>query len=278
MDVDDEDDYDTKTLDRDDHEHFASDDDAEHLDSPKTNSPRFMVDRPPRPMPEKAKIRTRNYPEYDNYYYDIRRVNDMKNKLPVLLRKTQASTVEPPRTRPVQDFTHHRADLPEAPTRSTATTETTIFIKPTDVAPVTNSPSVWNSTELSLAEKSRLSTLKKSQRKDEVKNVSLTSKPPALLQVTRWLQTLVMAEPAQHVRSRAREVLDDSPERLARAKKLMRQKLFAGTRSVHDITDNWDEMVCDYIDISLLDGSTLIYPNIELLCLSLIIYISLSSI
>ncbi|XP_069364899.1 uncharacterized protein [Maniola hyperantus] len=257
MNVHDEDDDDLRTLERDDTKHFVRDDDAEYPDNPKANPRRFMVERPPRPFPAKTKMRNKNYPEYDDDYYDMKRVNDMKNKLPDLLRKTLASSAETPTTRPVQDFpAPSLADLPGTPTRSTTTTETTVFTKTTDVATAPSSKNVSNSTDLSLAEKSRLSILKKSQRKDELKNVSLTSKPPVLLQVTKRMHTLVMVEPPQDVRLRAREVVDDSPERIARAKKLMRRKLLAGARSVHDIAEHWDDVVCDYIEVALLDDST----------------------
>lgn len=53
---------------------------------------------------------------------------------------------------------------------------------------------------------------------------------------------------------RAKLVSNDSPERLDRVKRLMRQKLVSDAKNMKDLTDNWDEMVCDYIDTNLLDA------------------------
>lgn len=111
-----------------------------------------------------------------------------------------------------------------------------------------------NASKLSLAEKSRLSILK-SQKKDSVKNGTWTTKPPVLMHVTQKMQTMVVVEPNDKVQLRAREVFEDSPERVVKAKKLMRHKLVSGARSIQELTDNWDEMICDYIDVSLLDNS-----------------------
>lgn len=110
---------------------------------------------------------------------------------------------------------------------------------------------ISNGSNMSLAEKSRLSILK-SQKKDSVRNT--TTKPPVLMQVTQKMQTMVVVEPNDKVQLRAREVFEDSPDRVANAKKLMRHKLVSGARSIQELTDNWDEMICDYIDVSLLDN------------------------
>lgn len=53
---------------------------------------------------------------------------------------------------------------------------------------------------------------------------------------------------------RAHELSEDSPDRIDRVKKLMRHKLVAEARSIHDLTDKWDDLVCDYIDVSMLDS------------------------
>lgn len=184
-----------------------------------------------------------------------------------------ASTTETPRTRSVHPLTSRRADPPtsEGAPSSPATTPPTEHIvsrtASTAMTPVnlTTGGEVASTAEASLAEKSRLSILRKAQRKDEVRNATWTTKPPVLMQVTRRMRTMVMVEPADE--SHAREVSQDSPERLERAKHLMRRKLVAGARNVHELTDNWDELVCDYIDVSLLDGAA--RPAVTLQCLFL---------
>lgn len=110
---------------------------------------------------------------------------------------------------------------------------------------------------LSFAEKSRLSILKKAQRKESSRNETSTRKPPVLLQVTNKMQTVVMVEPptAMEPWARAREVSGDTPERLDKVKRLMRHKLVANAKSIQDLTENWDDMICDYVDVSLLDSA-----------------------
>ena len=134
--------------------------------------------------------------------------------------------------------------------RRTTTTLTTPLVTSTTVTTTTS-----NATALSLAEKSRLSILKKDARKKGQHVDASTAKPPVLLQVTQYVPTVVMVEPPSSVHPylRVRELSDDSPARLERVKKLMRHKLVADAKSIHDLTSNWDEMVCDYIDTALLD-------------------------
>ncbi|CAH2035802.1 unnamed protein product, partial [Iphiclides podalirius] len=118
-----------------------------------------------------------------------------------------------------------------------------------------------SSSELSLAEKSRLSILKKAMLKESLLDKSSTVKPPVLMQVSQQMNTVVMVEPSKpnvnmQLMGNLGRSLFDSPARLARAKRLMRRKLVAGARSIQDLTDKWDEMICDYIDVSQLDSST----------------------
>ncbi|CAG4978076.1 unnamed protein product [Colias eurytheme] len=147
-------------------------------------------------------------------------------------------------------------------TTTKPTTETRVTSKATTMPPRTTTTTTLkpkvvssNSSELSLAEKSRLSILKKVQRKESLNSGSVTTKPPVLMQVTERMQTVVMVEPPGSLvqRLRARELSDDSPERVARAKRLMRHKLLSSAKSIHDLTDNWDDTVCEYIDVSLLN-------------------------
>ncbi|CAH2103492.1 unnamed protein product [Euphydryas editha] len=203
-----------------------------------------------------------NNQEYDEYY-DMKRVHNLKNKLPLLFRQTKASTTmtESPEMRHFQDLIYRRANIPEKVPSSTSTTPTgsttlsTLVFAVTRTSTITEASTLKSSAELSLAEKSRQSILKKAQRKESLKNVTWTTKPPVLMHVTKKMHTLVMVEPQKHEPEfRARAVFDDSPERLARAKRLMRRKLVSGARSIQELIDNWDEMVCDYIDVSLLDN------------------------
>lgn len=115
-----------------------------------------------------------------------------------------------------------------------------------------------SSSVMSLAEKSRLSILKKALLKESLMDKS-TVKPPVLLQVSQQMNTMVMVEPSKPVNMQLVGNLGrsftDSPERLARVKRLMRRKLVAGARSIQELTDKWDEMICDYVDVSQLDGA-----------------------
>lgn len=84
----------------------------------------------------------------------------------------------------------------------------------------------------------------------------LSQKPPVLLQVTNKMLTVVVVEPPTSAVPwmRASILVHDTPERLERAKMLMRNKLVARARNIQELTDNWDEVICDYIDTSLLDS------------------------
>lgn len=141
-------------------------------------------------------------------------------------------------------------------TTSTATTSTTTTAASTTTTKSEEIP-IEDIKALSLAEKSRLSILKKAQRKESSRNETTTKKPPVLLQVTNKMQTVIMVEPPTSMEPwvRAREVAEDTPERLDMVKRLMRHKLVANAKSMQDLTENWDEMVCDYVDLSLLDSA-----------------------
>ncbi|XP_038216579.1 uncharacterized protein LOC119835682 [Zerene cesonia] len=215
----------------------------------------------------------KSYADYDEYY-DMKRVLNIKNKLPSLLRRTKARYSTTQRTPQVEEW-FRRANIPDenkydtkvssttstAVTTTKSTTKTKVTPKVTTKSPQTTKtttlkPNVVssNSSELSLAEKSRLSILKKVQRKESLKSGSGTTKPPVLMQVTERMQTVVMVEPPGSLveRLRARELSNDSPGRVAKAKRLMRHKLLSNAKSIHDLTDNWDDMICEYIDVSLL--------------------------
>ncbi|KAJ8737261.1 hypothetical protein PYW07_000532 [Mythimna separata] len=220
------------------------------------------------------------YEDYDDYY-DMKRVHSIKSKLPSLMRRTTESAGPPPPTRYLDMLWTHRRLLPnedaapsstpstarvpsprprtptEASTaaarRTLASSTTTPTPTPTSTIPTTTTA---NATALSLAEKSRLSILKKDQRKKGQHMDAPTLKPPVLLQVTHVLPTVVMVEPpsSAHPWLRMRELSEDSPERIEKVKKMMRHKLVADAKSIHDLTNNWDEMVCDYVDVALLDA------------------------
>ncbi|XP_059059914.1 uncharacterized protein LOC131853117 [Achroia grisella] len=224
----------------------------------------------------KKKTKPGAYPEY-NDYYDMKRVHNIKNKLPTLLRRTKVRADTPTPTLLFEDFRRineedfiRTAVVTEESKTTYCTTEsattTTISITTTTAA---LSVSTNSSKELSLAEKSRLSILKKAQRKESFKSMT-TTKPPVLLQVTKKLPTVVMVEPAgTDVPSlRAREVMNDSPEHLDKVKRLMRNKLIASAKNIQDLTDNWDDLVCDYIDTSLLENeASLLFTNLDVLVL-----------
>lgn len=108
-------------------------------------------------------------------------------------------------------------------------------------------------TKLSLAQKSKLSILK-SLKKESGVNQS-TTKPPVLLQVTKKTYTVIMVEPPttpNPLLLGARLVSNDSPGMQEKVKRLMRQKLLANSKNLRELTENWDSMICDYIDTSLL--------------------------
>ncbi|KAL0902821.1 hypothetical protein ABMA27_000609 [Loxostege sticticalis] len=222
----------------------------------------------PSPQGEKSRKKIKNYGDYASDYYDMKRVMNIKKKLPSLMRRPTTPDVMPIRkgsTRSFEDFMANRRvfipplpatrtsiepQSPEPRTRPPFTTTTTTEAATTK----STTPNITN--ELSLAEKSRLSILKKAQRKESLHLDSPTKKPPVLLQVTKKLPTVVMVEPpsSQQPWMRAREVFNDSPERLEKVKQLMRHKLVANAKNIHELTDNWDDLVCDYIDMSLLDS------------------------
>lgn len=107
--------------------------------------------------------------------------------------------------------------------------------------------------KLSLAQKSKLSILK-SLKKESGINQS-TTKPPVLLQVTKKGHTVIMVEPPtapNPLLLGARLVSNDSPATQERVKRLMRQKLLSNSKNLRELTENWDSMICDYIDTSLL--------------------------
>ncbi|CAH0703647.1 unnamed protein product [Spodoptera exigua] len=238
------------------------------------------------------KLRPKLYDDYDDYY-DMKRVNSIKSKLPSLLRRTTERAhrptptsfldslwtnrrmLLPPRRRfddedddQAENVLEHRSRAPPSTAASTVrtppsttsatttTTSTTTRITTTTVITTTSSSTTINNTVLSLAEKSRLSIMKKDQRKEGLHIDPTTKKPPVLLQVTRYVPTVVMVEPPSSVIPwmRASEVFDDDPVRINRVKKLMRHKLVSNSKNIHELTDNWDEQVCDYVDTSLIDS------------------------
>ncbi|XP_072931439.1 uncharacterized protein [Epargyreus clarus] len=249
-----------------DQKRLKLDDENEYFESNRAMRPGLIIEQP-----NMSKSKKRNY-DYDEYY-DMKRVLDMKNRLPALFRPTTETSVrtsEAQSTRSLQPRLYRRASSPAVITGNTndvsthmASTSQTYSLKTSSSTAITNK-TVENSTELSLAEKSRLSILKKAQRKENPRNVSSTTKPPVLMQVTHKMQTVVVVEPKPAaVALRAREVSEDSPARLKRARRLMRHKLVAGARSIHDLTDNWDEMVCDYIDVALLDADAAFFIELD---------------
>lgn len=76
---------DMRNLRREDINPFARDDETEYAEDRRLNSRRFMVEGP------RTKLKHKDFPEYDDDYYDMKRVNEMKHKLPDLLRRTQGN-------------------------------------------------------------------------------------------------------------------------------------------------------------------------------------------
>lgn len=170
-----------------------------------------------------------------------------------------------------------RSSLSSAKPRSTTTNATQTTTASTTNTTTQASTTKNETADLSLAEKSRLSILKKAQRKEGM-NFHATEKPPVLLQVTSYMPTVVMVEPPSSTVPwlRSKELEEDSPARIELVKRLMRHKLVAEAKSIHDLTDNWDEMICDYIDMSILDSAaTILSPNMHLsvLCLLLCVFV-----
>lgn len=164
-------------------------------------------------------------------------------------------------------------------TKSTTRTQHTETTTHTNATIKKSEQLVYNASELSLAEKSRLSILKKAQLKDGEVDKSITAKPPVLMQVTQKMQTMVMLEPQNKGANLELKgkfgnlVSEDTPERLARAKRIMRRRLVSGARNIHDLTDNWDEMVCDYLDMAELDGTTTNHLNKPLFLITFLYFV-----
>ncbi|CAH4039028.1 unnamed protein product [Pieris brassicae] len=174
----------------------------------------------------------KNYPNYEEYY-DMKRALNIRNNLLPNPRTKVSETPMQLSVRPLENW-FRRANIPEASgERATLSESTSSLLQNTTTSAVTTTLStvnrslkttvhLQNSSDLSLAEKSRLSILKKAQRKESIGGNTLTTKPPVLMQVTDRLQTVVMVEsPGSHLqRMQAREISDDSPDRIARAKQV----------------------------------------------------------
>ncbi|CAH0716701.1 unnamed protein product, partial [Brenthis ino] len=264
--------------DSDDEENIKAKFDDENLEHRIDGRRRMKVEKDPLYVHKMKKFNLKDYAE-DDEYYDMKRINRIKQKIPEVLRRTtvDASATETSSLRPVQDMLYRRVNnefvTTEIVTEKVSTTEErTDRIKITVVSIGKEGNQTSNITHLSLAEKSRLSILRKSLKKESVRNVTWTTKPPVLMQVTPKMQTIVMVEPHNEIQMRAREIFEDSSERVAKAKKLMRHKLVSGARSIQDLTNNWDEIVCDYIDVSLLENrcacfdSNIIFISVLLIC------------
>ncbi|XP_063394025.1 uncharacterized protein LOC134679112 [Cydia fagiglandana] len=238
------------------------------------------------PMPnEKSK---KKIPEYVDYN-DMSRIEKIKN-LPT--RSTTARTGAGTRRRwSFQDGFRRRfhnkppgevdqyadIDLPHTKPSDATTANTTAYtttpsttgtdepLAPLSKDVIANITAFVNmSKQLSIAEMSQLSIMKKAQRRDSIKDEMLRDKPPVLLQVTERLQTVVMVEPplsTQEPWLRARDIAEDSPERIARVKRFMRNKLVANARNISELMENWDDTVCDYVDIALLDENGAVWMH-----------------
>lgn len=160
----------------------------------------------------------------------------------LLVRKTTSKVHAPVRTN------LQRASKSRKPHKTTS--KTTMVTTP-------SRPLSESTPALSIAEKSRLSILKKAEKKESI-NGEPSKKPPVLLQVTSNLPTIVMVEPPTEVdpSMRANDFSNESPEKLEKVKSLMRHKLVSGAKSIQDLMDNWDDMVCDYVDVSFLDAAS----------------------
>lgn len=156
---------------------------------------------------------------------------------PVLLKVTVSST------------TTSDTPLPAVSKKvSEAKDSKVIMSSPSIIVTYKNAPS-----KLSLAQKSKLSILKSLKKESGINHTS--TKPPVLLQVTKKGHTVIMVEPPTSPNPLllgARLVSNDSPGTQEKVKRLMRQKLLANSKSLRDLTDNWDSLICDYIDTSLL--------------------------
>ncbi|CAK1588114.1 unnamed protein product [Parnassius mnemosyne] len=263
---------------------------------------------------EAKKLDQKKEDQYQDYY-DMKRVNNIKKKITVLYRRTKARATGSTTSRRYQVWTYRRSyvldryptatsDDDDIPTRTTtriksknrnktktktmsavnfitekkSPTITKVTTRLSATKTITTSAKSIESTttDLSLAEKSRLSILKKAQLKEGLMDKRATVKPPVLMQVSQKMNTVVMVEPRKqnlnvNLMGSLGGPVSDSPERLARAKRLMRRKLVAGARSIHDLTDNWDEMICDYLDVAQLDGAIKKHISTSLIVLLLLL-------
>lgn len=147
-------------------------------------------------------------------------------------------------------------------TKTSSSTEAATAIV-TDTTPTLIAQATDEPRELSIAEKSRLSILKKSQKKDSLKDMSMT-KPAVLRQVTlattgpggrragAGMVNAAMPCSTQRFALVEQQAESDSPELLSRVKSIMRQRLVARARSLRELTDDWDAVVCEYVDDALL--------------------------
>ncbi|XP_041986929.1 uncharacterized protein LOC121738760 [Aricia agestis] len=198
---------------------------------------------------------------------DIKKVNSFKDNLPLVIRQPVNMTeFSSPSYSDVLPY--RRVDKVDDTTPTFNVSDTLSLA----VNNVTLKTKAANKTELSLAERSRLSILKKVLKKEN-SNVTQATKPPILMQVTNNMQTVVLVESnnLDNDRKKARRVMDDNPETIKRAKHLMRQKLVANARRIEDLTDNWDELVCDYIDVNLLNSASSTNICYVLCCMKLIV-------
>ncbi|XP_053624615.1 uncharacterized protein LOC128683236 [Plodia interpunctella] len=246
------------------------------------------LDEPPRLRPaQRARLDPGSGSESSDYeYYDLKR---LQNKKPSYSRPEareddwEPSDVDELRrleNRRLMDSAKRRSSTTRHTRRSTTTTTrtttktitktnatrtTTTTTTPTKTTVVTTSsePTLTPGAgdELSLAEKSRLSILKKVGQKERQKGGPLTTKPPVLLQVTNNLPTVVLVEKTTSGDPwlRAREVQDESPENLSRVRALMRSKLVANAKDIRELAEDWDQMVCDYVDVGLLENKAVTF-------------------
>ncbi|XP_048004406.1 uncharacterized protein LOC125240544 isoform X3 [Leguminivora glycinivorella] len=236
------------------------------------------------PLPKPMKKTKAEYIDY----HDMSKIEQIKN-LPT--RKTTARTnggaprrwsfrdgfrrrfyITPPQDveQPAEILTNqppgNSSAAPNMTTASTLATGTDETFAPLSKDVIDNITAFVNMSkhQLSLAEMSQLSIMKKAQRRDSVKDEMLKDKPPVLLQVTERLQTVVMVEPPPSTLEpwlRARDIAEDSPERIAKVKRFMRNKLVANARNISELMENWDDTVCDYVDISMLDDSGAVWMH-----------------
>ncbi|CAK1588113.1 unnamed protein product [Parnassius mnemosyne] len=236
----------------------AQSDESKHLNT-NEETEAFRQQSPDDDLISRLEAKKLDQKKEDQYqdYYDMKRVNNIKKKITVLYRRTKAVNFITEKKSPT---------ITKVTTRLSATKTITTSAKSIEST----------TTDLSLAEKSRLSILKKAQLKEGLMDKRATVKPPVLMQVSQKMNTVVMVEPRKqnlnvNLMGSLGGPVSDSPERLARAKRLMRRKLVAGARSIHDLTDNWDEMICDYLDVAQLDGAIKKHISTSLIVLLLLL-------